>query len=84
MELRNNSVVLLPIFSFLPSVHYFSLPPSHCFLYTYIYIYMCAVELKIGPRFGVSSVKNWSKSSVKNWSKFFAVFPNFIVFWGHF
>ena len=34
-----------------------------------------AVELKTGPRFGVSSVKNWSKSSVKNWSKFFfAVF----------
>ena len=40
-------------------------------VYTYIY----AVELKTGPRFGVSSVKNWSKSSVKNWSKFFfAVF----------
>ena len=41
----------------------------------YIYIYIYAVELKTGPRFGVSSVKNWSKSSVKNWSKFFfAVF----------
>ena len=38
-------------------------------------IYIYAVELKTGPRFGVSSVKNWSKSSVKNWSKFFfAVF----------
>ena len=46
-----------------------------------IYIYIYAVELKTGPRFGVSSVKNWSKSSVKNWSKFFfAVFPSFIVF----
>ena len=42
-------------------------------IHTYIHIY--AVELKAGPRFGVSSVKNWSKSSVKNWSKFFfAVF----------
>ena len=37
-----------------------------------------------GPRFGGSSVKNWSKSSVKNWSKFFTVFPIFIVFWGIF
>ena len=37
-------------------------------------IYIYAVELKTGPRFGVSSVKNWSKSSVKNWSNFFAVF----------
>ena len=43
---------------------------------TYIYIY--AVELKTGPRFGVSSVKNWSKSSVKTWSKFFFhCFPHF-------
>ena len=46
--------------------------------------YIYAVELKTGPRFGVSSVKNWSKSSVKNWSKFFTVFPIFIVFWGFF
>ena len=54
-------------------------------LYLYIYIYLPAVELKTGPRFGVSSVKNWSKSSVKNWSKFFLLFsPNFIVFLGHF
>ena len=34
-------------------------------------IYIYAVELKTGPRFGVSNVKNWSKPSVKNWSKFF-------------
>ena len=46
--------------------------------YIYIYIYIYAVELKTGPRFGVSSVKNWSKSSVKNWSKFFLLFfPQF-------
>ena len=39
------------------------------------YIYIFAVELKTGPRFGVSSVKNWSKSSVKTGpSFFFAVF----------
>ena len=42
--------------------------------YTYIY----AVELKTGPRFGVASVKNWSKSSVKNWSKLFALFSPFL------
>ena len=48
-----------------------------------MYIYIYAVELKTGPRFGVSSVKNWSKSSVKNWSKFiFHCFPHFYsVFW---
>ena len=53
-------------------------PPNEV---TGLYIY--AVELKTGPRFGVSSVKNWSKSSVKNWSNFFfAVFPQFYsVFW---
>ena len=47
---------------------------------------MHAVELKSGPRFGVSSVKNWSKSSVKNWSKFFfsLFLPIFIVFFGYF
>ena len=39
-------------------------------IYLSIYIYIYAVELKTGPRFGVSSVKNWSKSRVKNWSKF--------------
>ena len=57
----------------------------------YIYIYVChiyiyVVELKAGPRFGVSSVKNWSKPSVKNWSKFFCftVFSHSIVFWGIF
>ena len=47
------------------------------------HIYIYAVELKAGPRFWVSSVKNWSKSSVKNWSKFFFIhcfFPKFIVF----
>ena len=49
----------------------------------YIYIYTHAVELKTGPRFEVSSVKNWSKPSVKSWSKFFfTVFPHFYsVFW---
>ena len=52
----------------------------------YIYIYICifAVELKAGPRFGVSSVRNWSKSSVKNWSKFFIVFHIFYSVWGVF
>ena len=40
---------------------------------------------KLLTRFGVSSVKNWSKSSVKNWSKFFfCFFPSFIVFLGIF
>ena len=50
------------------------------------HIYIYAVELKAGPRFGVSSVKNWSKSSVKNWSKFFfhCFPPIFIVFFGYF
>ena len=42
-----------------------------------VYIYIHAVELKAGPRSGVSSVKNWSKSSVKNWSKFFFTVPHF-------
>ena len=49
------------------------------------HIHICAVELKTGPRFGVSSVKNWSKSSVKNWSKFFLLFfPQFYSVFGHF
>ena len=48
------------------------------YVYTKINIHIFAVELKTGPRFGVSSVKNWSKSSVKNWSKFlFHCFPPF-------
>ena len=48
----------------------------------YIYMYL-SVELKAGPGFGVSSVKNWSKSSVKNWSKFFfsLLFPHFWARW---
>ena len=29
--------------------------------YIYIYIYIYAVELNAGPRFALSSVKNWSK-----------------------
>ena len=49
-----------------------------------ICIYIYAVELKTGPRFGVSSVKNWSKSSVENWSNFLLFFPSIIVFFGHF
>ena len=50
-----------------------------------VYIYIFAVELKAGPIFAFSSVKNWSKSSVKNWSKFFLLFfPSFIVFLGIF
>ena len=50
-----------------------------------IYIYIYVVELKTGPRFGVSSVKNWSKSSVKNWSKFFVhCFPYFYSVFGVF
>ena len=51
---------------------------------TYIYIYIYAVELKTGPRFGVSSVKNWSKPSVKNWSNFFCCFPQFYSVLGAF
>ena len=40
------------------------------------------MELKTGPRFGVSCVKNWSKSSVKIWSNFFVtVFPHFYGVW---
>ena len=50
----------------------------------YTYIYMHAVKLKAGPRFGGFKVKNWSKLKVKNWSKFFIVFPICIVFWGYF
>ena len=47
-------------------------------------IYIYAVKLKTGPRFGGFQVKNWSKFKVKNCSKFFTVFPIFIVFWGIF
>ena len=51
----------------------------------YVYIYICAVKLKSGPRFGGFKVKKWSKFKVKKWSKFFfTVFPIFIVFFGHF
>ena len=50
----------------------------------HIYIYIYAVKLKTGPRFGGFKVKNWSKLKVKNWSKFFSLFfPGFIVFFGH-
>ena len=50
-----------------------------------MYIYIYAVKLKSGPRFGGFKVKKWSKFKVKKWSKFFfTVFPIFIVFWGHF
>ena len=61
--------------------------PAYIYMLWYIYIYICAVELKTGPRFRVSCVKSWSKSSVKNWSKFylFSLFPpHFIVFLGIF
>ena len=48
----------------------------------HIYIYIYAVKLKTGPRFGGFKVKNWSKFKVKNWSKFFHCFPQFYsVFW---
>ena len=53
----------------------------------HIYIYAVdAVELKTGPRFGVSCVKNWSKASVKNWSMFVVSLfsPISILFWGYF
>ena len=59
----------------------------HAYIYIYMaldrYIYIYAVELKTGPRFGASSVKNWSKSSVKNWSNFFLLFfaQFYSVFW---
>ena len=47
------------------------------------HIYIYAVKLKTGPRFGGFKVKNWSKLKVKNWSKFFSLFfPHFYsVFW---
>ena len=53
---------------------------------TCIYIYIYAVKLKTGPRFGGFKVKNWSKFKVKNWSKFFfhCFSPYFIVFFGYF
>ena len=35
------------------------------------YIYIYAVKLKSGPRFGGFKVKKWSKFKVKKWSKFF-------------
>ena len=49
-------------------------------------IYIYAVELKTGPKFGVSSVKNWSTSSVKNWSTFFfhCFFSHFCIVFGVF
>ena len=41
-------------------------------------IYIYAVKLKAGQRFGGFKVKDWSKFKVKNWSKFiFIVFPHF-------
>ena len=49
------------------------------------YIYIYAVKLKSGPRFGGFKVKKWSKFKVKKWSKFFHCFSHiFIVSWGHF
>ena len=61
---------------------------THIYIYIYILqrIYIYAVELKVGPRFGGFCVKNWSKSCVKigprvvlkNWSKFFALFHHFL------
>ena len=51
---------------------------------SHIYIYIYAVKLKSGPRFGGLKVKKWSKLKVKKWSKFFTVFPIFKVFWGIF
>ena len=52
----------------------------------HVYIYIYAVKLKSGPRFGGFKVKNWSKLKVKNWSKFFfhCFPPSFIVFLGIF
>ena len=53
------------------------------FLFLSLSIYICAVKLKAGPRFGGFKVENWSKLKVKYWSKFlFTVFPVFIVFFG--
>ena len=49
----------------------------HVACFMCIYIYVCAVELKTGPRFGVSYVKNWSKSSVKICPSF-SLFPPFL------
>ena len=48
------------------------------YVYIYIYIYIYAVELKTGPRFGVSCVQNWSKSSVKKLIQVFfhCFYPN--------
>ena len=48
-----------------------------CHINKYIYIY--AVKLKSGPRFGGFKVKKWSKFKVKKWSKFFFhCFPPFL------
>ena len=48
-------------------------------------IYIYAVQLKTGPRFGGFKVKNWSKLKVKNWSKFFFhCFPPFLQCFGVF
>ena len=53
----------------------------------YVCMYVCAVKLKSGPRFGGFKVKKWSKFKVKKWSKFFfwLFFPLFYsVFWAFF
>ena len=42
------------------------------------YIYIYAVKLKSGPRFGGFKVKKWSKFKVKKWSKFFSLFSPFL------
>ena len=51
----------------------------------YIYIYIYAVESKLGPRFGFFWVKTWSKVGSKLGPRFFwLVLPSFIVFWSMF
>ena len=46
-----------------------------------MYVYIYAVKLKSGPRFGGFKVKKWSKFKVKKWSKFFTVSPFLYCFW---
>ena len=48
------------------------------------FLYIYAVKLKTGPRFGGFKVKNWSKFKVKYWSKFFHCFPHFYSVFGYF
>ena len=47
------------------------------------YIYICAVNLKTGPRFGGFKVKTGPNSKLKTGPSLFHCLPPLIVFLGH-